>query len=354
MYSKLQKSSLLSLCKQRKEIIKAAKYCRYDLASSFDIYLESLLKLGNSLNQYVEQEFVIFDHFDFDHLHFDDDGEEKEYKELRSVDFRSESKDESIRTRNHRGSDGNIMRNSGKPRVEFENTTKAQFNLYHDDDIQHNIHDHMHMSHQDFGHYGSKPFPMVVSPNHGTNHQHNVAATLSPPPAPPRPQAYNWDLLYPFNMNYEVPNYDHRDNYDIRDEDVRKIREREGIPDLEDESELNSNVSRLNVKRDSFPSNEDEIKCDLEPKITTPVSSSTMSIKEAVLDIKNDCKHIYDCGREFSLVIETGKIPYHSVSTKLRGKINLLFFFACELIDKSKNTIMIYFTSVQLFPLLFL
>jgi hypothetical protein len=79
-----------------------------------------------------------------------------------------------------------------------------------------------------------------------------------------------------------------------------------------------------------------------------------MSIKEAVLDIKNDCKHIYDCGREFSLVIETGKIPYHSVSTKLRGKINLLFFFACELIDKSKNTIMIYFTSVQLFPLLFL
>jgi hypothetical protein len=193
------------------------------------------------------------------------------------------------------------------------------------------------MSHQDFGHYGSKPFPMVVSPNHGTNHQHNVAATLSPPPAPPRPQAYNWDLLYPFNMNYEVPNYDHRDNYDIRDEDVRKIREREGIPDLEDESELNSNVSRLNVKRDSFPSNEDEIKCDLEPKITTPVSSSTMSIKEAVLDIKNDCKHIYDCGREFSLVIETGKIPYHSVSTKLRGKVNLLFFFACELIDKSKN-----------------
>jgi hypothetical protein len=155
-------------------------------------------------------------------------------------------------------------------------------------------------------------------------------------------------------MNYEVPNYDHRDNYDIRDEDVRKIREREGIPDLEDESELNSNVSRLNVKRDSFPSNEDEIKCDLEPKITTPVSSSTMSIKEAVLDIKNDCKHIYDCGREFSLVIEAGKIPYHSVSTKLRGKINLLFFFACELIDKSKNTIMIYFTSVQLFPLLFL
>jgi hypothetical protein len=336
MYSKLQKSSLLSLCKQRKEIIKAAKYCRYDLASSFDIYLESLLKLGNSLNQYVEQEFVIFDHFDFDHLHFDDDEEEKEDKELS----------------NRRASDRNIMRNSGKPRVEFEK--------YHDVKIHHNIDDHMHMSHQDFGHYGSKPFPMVVSPNHGTNHQHNVAATLSPPPAPPRPQAYNWDLLYPFNMNYEVPNYDHRDNYDIRDEDVRKIREREGIHDLEDESELSLNVSRLNVNRDSFPSNEEEIKCNLEPKITieecvpTPVSSSTMSIKEAVLDIKNDCKHIYDCGREFSLVIEAGKIPYHSVSTKLRGKINLLFFFACELIDKSKNTIMIYFTSVQLFPLLFL
>jgi hypothetical protein len=161
-------------------------------------------------------------------------------------------------------------------------------------------------------------------------------------------------------MNYEVPNYDRRDNYDFRDEDVRKIREREGIPDLEDESELSLSMSRLNVNRDSFPSNEEEIKCNLEPKITieecvpTPVSSSTMSIKEAVLDIKNDCKHIYDCGREFSLVIETGKIPYHSVSTKLRGKINLLFFFACELIDKSKNTIMIYFTSVQLFPLLFL
>ncbi|XP_045822125.1 protein ALTERED PHOSPHATE STARVATION RESPONSE 1-like [Trifolium pratense] len=365
MSSKLQKSSLLSLCKQRKEIIKAAKYCRYDLASSFDIYLESLLKLGNSLNQYVEQDFVIFDHScinlefpsddsDFDHLHFDDDEEEEE--ELSNVDFNLESNDESIHACNHRASDGTNMRNSGKPRVQFENTTQAQFNLHHGDNIHHNIHhnihDHMHMSHQDFGHYehsqrkeniqrvhryehyGSKPFPMVVSP------KHNVAATFAPPPAPPPPpKAYNWDLLYPFNMNYEVPNYDRRD------EDERKIREREGIPDLEDESELSSNLSSnanynaagLNSNRDSFSSNEEEIKRNLEPKITieeceslsgvpTPVSSRTLSIKEAVLDIKSDCKHIYDCGREFSLIIEAGKIPYHSVSTELRA------FAACVLV----------------------
>ncbi|GAU19552.1 hypothetical protein TSUD_303650 [Trifolium subterraneum] len=395
MYSKLPKSSLLSLCKQRKEIIKAAKYCRYDLASSFDIYLESLLKLGNSLNQYVEQEFVIFDYSsvnlefssgdsDLDHLHSDKDEEEKQDEELSSIDFSSESNDESIHTCNHGASDGNIMRKSGKPRVEFKNTTQAPFNSYHGD----NIHHHMHMSHQDFGHYehsqrkentqrvhryehygskpfpmvvspkhvyehyGSKPFPMVVSPKHGTNHQHNVAATFSQPPAPPPPRGYNWDLLYPLNMNYEVPNfdrhddYDRRDNYDRRDEDERKTREREGIPDLEDDSELssnlscddNSNAAGLNTNRDSFSSNEEEIKRNLEPKIIieecesletgvpTPVSSSTMGIKEAALDIKNDFKLIYDCGREFSLVIEAGKIPYHSVSTKLRA------FAACVLV----------------------
>jgi len=389
-HSKLQKSSLVSLCRQRKDIIKSAKYCRYDLVTSFDTYLESLLKLGNSLNQYVEQEFVIFyhsclnleftsDETDFDHLHCDDDQEEEEEEdedvdeeEPSSIDFSSESNDESIHC-NHHVNDRNGMRNQRKSRVEFDkNATQTPF-----EEDNH----HMHRSHEDFGayefgrmkentqrfdrykHYGSRPFPiMVVSPvhvneshNHGTSHQNNAATTVSEPPPPP-PQASRFDLLYPFSMNYEVPSYNHHD------EDERKVRETEGIPDLEDESELSSNVSSngtsnhfegLNSSRDSVSSTEGINNGDLGSKIkieeyespetsgvgvtppasgvgvTTPASSSTMSLKEAVLDIKNEFKNLCDCGREFSLVIEAEKIPYHSVSTKLRGRINLLFFVFC-------------------------
>lgn len=388
-HSKLQKSSLVSLCRQRKDIIKAAKYCRYDLVTSFDTYLESLLKLGNSLDQYVEQEFVIFDHSclglefsaddsDLDHLHCDDDEEEEDEgddeEELSSIDFSLESSDESIHCK-HYVDDRKNMKNQRKSRVEFDkNATQAPF----EEDIH-----HMHTSHEDFvayeygrmkentqrfdryKHYGSRPFPiMIVSPvhdneshnhgtshqneshNHGASHQNNAAPTVSEPPPPP-PQASRFDLLYPFSMNYEVPSYNHHD------ENERKVRETEGIPDLEDESELSSNVSSngtssnfegLNSNRNSVSSTEGTNNGDLRSKIkieeyessetssvgvTTPASSITMSLKEAVLDIKNEFKNLCDCGREFSLVIEAEKIPYHSFSTKLRGRINLLFFVFC-------------------------
>jgi hypothetical protein len=157
-HSKLQKSSLVSLCRQRKDIIKAAKYCRYDLVTSFDTYLESLLKLGNSLNQYVEQEFVIFDHSclnlnfssndsDLDHLHCDDDEEEEDEddseEELSSIDFSLESNDESIHCKHHVDDDRNNMKNQQKSRVEFnKNATPFEEDIHH-----------MHTSHEDFGAY---------------------------------------------------------------------------------------------------------------------------------------------------------------------------------------------------------
>ncbi|KAJ1386629.1 hypothetical protein SESBI_40679 [Sesbania bispinosa] len=223
-----------------------------------------------------------------------------------------------------------------------------------------------------FVHYGAEAFPISVLPSydaesqkHGTE-QNNGATVLPTPPPPPPPQVSTWDFLYPFSMNYDVP-YDH-------DQDEREVREREGIPDLEDVSEQgstvlvsnqnemesgmkhgsgngSSNVTELNAHEDALvtkneyalsskseehkvcgKNTEEKIKGNLESETivqgceslgtssdTTPVSSCRMSLKDAFLDIRNEFKYLYDSGKEFSSVIEVGKLPHHSVSTKLRA-----------------------------------
>ena len=88
--SKLHASPLVSLCKERKEFIKAAKYCRYDFVTSFVEYLESLLELGNALNHYVENELVICGDFSNSH-HLSvsdfDPSEEDSFLESTTFDF---------------------------------------------------------------------------------------------------------------------------------------------------------------------------------------------------------------------------------------------------------------------------
>ena len=53
--SKLGDSSLLSLCKERKELIMAATNCRYALASSHILYLRALLDVADALSQFVDE-----------------------------------------------------------------------------------------------------------------------------------------------------------------------------------------------------------------------------------------------------------------------------------------------------------
>lgn len=397
--SKLHASPVVSLCKERKEIIKAAKYCRYDLVTSFVVYLESLLELGNALNNYVDQELVIVEdccaHLEFPLSDTDSDLDlllhqfQCDEKELPSSHCHSpvvKVIDESNCTCNctqHHAEAESYMMDRGKPRVENNTSTQEPFQFSFNNPHHRNYEDttHIHMSSEDFGHHdnsqmvgtpkgghwfphqhvnrvtfgasksfpyyagdrfvhnGAEPFPMAGSPSYGAESQkhgtdQNNASTV--PPVPPQPQFHTWNFLYPFGMNHgDVPCYG-------LDRDVREVREREGIPDLEeDEGEQSLNGSDFyqmemesEMRHDSGSEDGEEVKTTVQDSeslgtcsVTTPASSCRMSLKEAVVDIRNEFKYVFDCGREFSSVIELGKLPYHSVGTKLRGRISGLIVF---------------------------
>ncbi|XP_059658608.1 uncharacterized protein LOC132304926 [Cornus florida] len=57
--SRMDDSELVSLCRERKKLIKAAVDCRYALASAHISYFQSLLDVGNALNHFVEEELLI-------------------------------------------------------------------------------------------------------------------------------------------------------------------------------------------------------------------------------------------------------------------------------------------------------
>lgn len=56
--SKLDDSPLLSLCKEREELIMAAADCRYALASSHILYIRALLDVGDALSRFVDEGVV--------------------------------------------------------------------------------------------------------------------------------------------------------------------------------------------------------------------------------------------------------------------------------------------------------
>ncbi|KAF5745046.1 hypothetical protein HS088_TW07G00627 [Tripterygium wilfordii] len=95
--SKWDNSPLLSLCKERKEFIKAAIDCRYDLASAHIMYLQSLVDVGNAFTRFIEEDLVI--KVDSNH----ESSEENSHSKIPSMD--SESDLESLTDYVHSDSD---------------------------------------------------------------------------------------------------------------------------------------------------------------------------------------------------------------------------------------------------------
>ncbi|XP_028770438.1 uncharacterized protein LOC114727834 isoform X1 [Neltuma alba] len=53
--------------------------------------------------------------------------------------------------------------------------------------------------------------------------------------------------------------------------------------------------------------------------VSSPVCGCRVGLKEAIEDIKDEFENLFNFGKEFSAIIEAGKLPYHSWSTRLRG-----------------------------------
>lgn len=274
--SKLQlhELPLVSLCKERKEIIKATNYSWYDFVTSFEVYLNSLLELGNALNQYVEQEFLIYD-YDHSYDHF-----EEEEEPISSHHHSPEVKNESRYTCKHN------MKNKGYEIPYYDD--------HDDEEDEESISSYHHCIEM-------KNKSRYTCKHHGRDRNNMKNSSKS----------------------YVVL-------YDHDDQDERKIREREEIPALEDKSDQSSNVGGLNSNEEVMVGREiteENINGNLKPKETIQQKDikslgNSMNLKEAVLDIKNEFKHLFDCGREFLSIFEADKLSYHSVNSKSKGMIS--------------------------------
>ncbi|KAL1301184.1 hypothetical protein HN51_045834 [Arachis hypogaea] len=332
---KLQQSSqLVSLCKERKEFIKKAKNFRYDFATSFVEYLESLLKIGDALNRYVDQELVICadcSNISLSEINQSEEEEEEEEEKkclLESTSCKFEYDDGDCCTYDH-DFDSYVTSN-----------VSSCSSTHHHDHNHHNSEDHSQRL--DFANkietpkcgnwFNDEPLeqPMCfVYHNDRFMHDGTNASTMfveDPQKNGTEGNNSTWDFLDPFGMEYDFNAYDQDINESV-------VREREGIPELEEESEAYEQSSAMSVVFDEKETeNEAKIgedaqseaektteQCSECPATATPVSISKIDLKEAMLEVNNEFKNLFDSGEEFKSLMEVGKLPYKPKSSKLRA-----------------------------------
>ncbi|XP_042520743.1 protein ALTERED PHOSPHATE STARVATION RESPONSE 1 [Macadamia integrifolia] len=288
--SKVDDLPLVTLCRKRKDYIKAAADHRYDLASSHVSYFRSLKDVGEALCRFVEEELVIgvgssppsspiltlpsdegkkkkdskdsssstsLSHsLSFSHHH---SPEEDSHIHIDSGSD-TESDSESFKLHSHgspegpgpevssswppidtRGNpypysySGYYMKRSSTavPTVVYEgprmSPAAAQWPEY------------SYSMNPQYGVGGYFGIPMHSPPR---DPYYNLPPTppMATPPPPPPPEVSAWDFLDPFNsVDGGYPGYYSRGSYRIGSStsspDSKEVREREGIPDLEDENE---------------------------------------------------------------------------------------------------------------------
>ncbi|XP_043720495.1 protein ALTERED PHOSPHATE STARVATION RESPONSE 1-like [Telopea speciosissima] len=288
--SKVDDLPLVTLCKKRKEYIKATANHRYALASSHVSYFRSLKDVGEALCRFVEEELVIgvgssppsspvltlpsdegkkkkdnkdsssstslshslsFSHHhspeEDSHIHIDsgsDTEAESESSKLHSHGSPEGPEPEASSSWPPIDSRGNpypysystyYMKRSSTavPSVVYEgprmSTAAAQWPEY------------SYSGNPQYGMGGYFGIPMHSPPRDPYNNRPPSPPAATPSPPPP-PQVSAWDFLDPFNsVDGGYPGYYSRGSYRIgsttSSPDSKEVREREGIPDLEDENE---------------------------------------------------------------------------------------------------------------------
>ncbi|XP_010527072.1 PREDICTED: uncharacterized protein LOC104804460 [Tarenaya hassleriana] len=262
---KTPKTPLMNLCKERKELIKAARGARYYLATAHVLYFRSLVQFGNALNQFVQKELIVIPISSDDDdssgessvSDYDSDGSDSLLcSTANSVCYRSEpSACRRASARSHGGCGGTNCpsRNNGfVPVMKHDHFPPKPRNVSHtcvsSDGVRDHCHEDKHNSQEgirksnDVSRFVKNEFVSVTmempSGGGGFFREEIIAAeNPSSSAAPPQPRVPTWDFLDVFNVtdyvNCDYINDDRDDNED--DDGWREVREREGIPDLEEE-----------------------------------------------------------------------------------------------------------------------
>ncbi|CAH8322420.1 unnamed protein product [Eruca vesicaria subsp. sativa] len=317
--SKLGEDEAVQICKDRKRFIKQAVEHRTSYASAHIAYIQSLRKVSDALREYIEG----------DEPHeFPLDTFVTPVKRMSSIEL-SQSKVESKMEVNY------LMASGTRP-VQVEVTPPRSPETYHVES------------------YGADSFLGMNMRSPAHNNSPNIP--------PPSPQNSQWDFFWnPFSsLDYYGYNYDNRSGME---EEVRRVREEEGIPDLEEEddddeesprfqdhhnmkaSEMNQedNVSEVENERDmdftvtqERESNEvsrggttghhhvvttDDAKGEetTQHGFTVYLTRRPTSMGEVIKDLEDQFEIICNAANEVSGLLEASRSHYISSNSELSG-----------------------------------
>jgi len=159
-----------------------------------------------------------------------------------------------------------------------------------------------------------------------------------PPPSMPSPQRdFGWDFFYPFDsMRPEVMNGYHRNS----DDDLRAVREEEGIPELEEEMERvelehkvvvsveeknnkkggGNVVSGVETAKAVDVANENENVGEQKGLAVLDTPAEGRELLEALKDIEDHFIRAYESGKGVTKMLEANRIPLHSSLEEIKGE----------------------------------
>ncbi|KAF8404075.1 hypothetical protein HHK36_008952 [Tetracentron sinense] len=404
--SKVDDLPLVTLCRERKDLIKAAADHRYSLASAHVSYFRSLKNVGDALRRFVDEELVIGvasppaspvltlpsdegkrkkdrnsssstsislshhhspeeDSHSHSHLHLSSDSDSDSGSSSGHIHIQ-DSPEVTIPSSSPPTNWGSAGPNSFAyymkrsstvtPSVVYEEPQMSSATVQWPDSL-----------------YGNGFFGVSMgSPPRGPYYNRPQSPPAAPPAPPSPPRVSAWDFLNPFDsFENAYPMYYSRGRYGFGSStsspDSKEVREKEGIPDLEDETELEpmresrkekkvvedirgdsgegtSGVAPLKNDEGKHSAREQEIQSNpdivvsknreeeyarrkgvsfevdeastQDPESSKPSSLTTLSthgtrdLHEVVKEVRDEFVTASDNGKEVSVMLEVGKLHY--------------------------------------------
>ncbi|KAM7477714.1 hypothetical protein LguiA_025927 [Lonicera macranthoides] len=306
--SKLDDEEAVQLCKDRKNFIKQAVEYRIQFASNHIAYIQSLKRVSVALKDYIEgdepREFLLDSYRTPTFT--------TPVKKM-NPEFISISQIQSVP---HKSYKINYLRSGGNSSVTVEERPQSPETVRVE-------------SYSQVPHYGmdgifamqSSPMSSSIfhySPNERANSSiFHYSPNERPSFPPPSPRNSQWDFFWnPFSSldYYGYPNRSSLDQSVLEDEinGLRQVREEEGIPELEEETEQEERqVSNQETAVANQESNEET------PGFTVYVNRRPTNMGEVIKDLEAQFTIICKCANEVSAILDASRAQYSSTSNEL-------------------------------------
>ncbi|CBI40119.3 unnamed protein product, partial [Vitis vinifera] len=327
--SKLEDEEAIQLCKDRKRFIKQAVEQRARFASGHIAYIQSLRRVSAALRDYIEGDeprvFLLDSYItpSFTPVKKTSSG----FIPISSKSFSATP----IQSEPNSSLKVNYLRPGGNPAVVVEERPQSPETG--------RVETYPPMHHLGIDGF----FAMQSSPMHSSFFSYTP--NNRPNLAPPSPQTSQWDFFWnPFSTldYYGYPNSSSLDQPAMDDEimGIRQVREEEGIPDLEEETEQEETERKIDIseERDDIDMNfvreevihevkglrsqgtvSDQKSKEETPGFTVYVNRRPTSMAEVIKDLEEQFMIVCNSANEVSALLEATRAQYASTSNELSG-----------------------------------